>query len=57
METLSLANLVSLSPILTNFSEKLVPELFHKFVEIRVYGRQCTSECRLLVKVGFGTWP
>jgi len=44
METLTLANVVNLSPTFTNFNENLVPDLFHKFIEIRVYGRQCTSD-------------
>jgi len=44
METLTSANVVYLSPTFANLNEKLVPELFHKFIEIRVYGRQCTSD-------------
>jgi len=43
METLILANSVCLKPTFTNFNENLVPELFHKFVEIRVCGHQRTS--------------
>jgi len=44
METLTSANVVYLSPTFANLNENLVPELFHKFIAIRVYGRQCTSD-------------